>query len=111
MWSENHEDGLLVAFLIESIPVGDATIEHAYMDVVEVIRWVHPGTTAVVNLELKIGREVFVLHAGEVGALGIPMSCSILYEGSNVSTYQSRGPWEIVRQNFYEEISTVLNYS
>ena len=91
----NLEESLLVTFSVEGIPIGDAAIEHAHVDVIEVIRCIHPGATAVVNFKLEIGREVIVLNAGKVGALNICLSRFILYEELNPSLTDHMGIWKL----------------
>lgn len=48
--------GSLVAFLVESWPIGNAGVEKADVDIVEVICWIDPLAAGVVRLEVKVRR-------------------------------------------------------
>ena len=62
---------ILVTFFIKDVPVRDAPIEQAYMDIVKVVGRVNPGAAAVVDFKMQVWRRMPVLDASKVGSLSM----------------------------------------
>lgn len=97
----------LVAFFVESGPIGYAGVEKANVYVVKMVGGVYPFAAGIVGLEVEVWRKGPALAGREIGSWSVLLAGALKLVGSWFSTDQSHPHRGIYLRSRYRELVSV----